>query len=191
MADRANTLGKAFLGLSVECARCHDHKYDPISQKDYYRMFGFFNSTNEIGTAVYGPDQTSGPSLLLTNSKNEKVIDFIKNKIADSEQKLNRIQKVVPVEKSAGEVLADLDKGLDQSTVAHYSFDKVTPSEDKVFQTSEVRNRKKPLKIKEPPIKPGRRGNALSPCQIKLAGTSIRNPFQPVCQFFPIRFTKT
>lgn len=161
VADRANTLGKAFLGMSVECARCHDHKYDPISQKDYYRMFGFFNSTNEIGTAVYGPDQTPGPSLLLTNQKNEKVIGFIKTKIADSEQKLNRIQKVVPVEKNAGEILADLEKGLGQSTVAHYSFDKVTPVKDKIFQNSEARNRKKPLEIKEPLIKPGRRGNAL------------------------------
>ncbi len=161
VADRANTLGKAFLGLSVECARCHDHKYDPISQKDYYRMFGFFNSTNEIGTAVYGHDQTPGPSLLLTNSKNEKVIDFIKTKIADSEQKLNRMQKVVPVEKSAKEILADLEKGLNESTVAHYSFDKVTPVVDKKFSTLEVKNRKDPLEIKEPLIKTGRRGNAL------------------------------
>ena len=39
VADRVNTLGRAFLGVSVECARCHDHKYDPISQKDYFRLF--------------------------------------------------------------------------------------------------------------------------------------------------------
>ncbi len=161
VADRANTLGKAFLGLSIECARCHDHKYDPISHKDYYRMFGFFNSTNEIGTAVYGHDQTPGPSLLLTDNKNDKVLDFIKTKIEDSEQALNRMQKVVPVEKGAGEILADLEKGLAQSTVAHYSFDKVTPVKEKVFKTAEVKSRKPPLEIKEPLIKPGRHGNAL------------------------------
>ncbi len=161
VADRANTLGKAFLGLSVECARCHDHKYDPISQKDYYRMFGFFNSTNEIGTAVYGHDQTPGPSLLLTDKKNDSVIDFIKNKIADTEQKLNRIQKVAPVEKDAREVLADLTKGLQQSTVAHYTFDKLMPVDDKKSRTPEAKNRTKPLEIKEPVTKPGRRGNAL------------------------------
>ena len=67
VADRTNTFGKAFLGLTLECARCHDHKYDPISQKDYFQFYSFFNSTDEIGHAVYGPDQTPGPALLLTN----------------------------------------------------------------------------------------------------------------------------
>ena len=44
-----NTFGRAFLGLSVECARCHDHKYDPITQKEYFRLFSFFNNVNETG----------------------------------------------------------------------------------------------------------------------------------------------
>ena len=39
VVDRVNTLGRAFLGLSVECARCHDHKYDPVSQKEFFRLF--------------------------------------------------------------------------------------------------------------------------------------------------------
>ena len=46
--DRTNTVGTVWLGLSVECARCHDHKYDPITQKDYYRLFSFFNALDEI-----------------------------------------------------------------------------------------------------------------------------------------------
>ena len=161
VADRANTLGKAFLGLSVECARCHDHKYDPISQKDYYRMFGFFNSTNEIGTAVYGPDQTPGPSLLLTRPDNESVIHYIKNRIANSEQQLNRIHKVAKVPLKAGEVVLDLNKSLEKSTLAHYDFEKIKPVKDKLFQSPEARNRAQPLELKEPAIKPGRRGNAL------------------------------
>ncbi len=74
VADRVHTLGKAFMGLTLECARCHDHKYDPISQKDYYQLFAFFNSTDEMGTAIYGPDQTPSPSLLLTNHEQEKII---------------------------------------------------------------------------------------------------------------------
>lgn len=49
VADRANTLGAAVLGLTVECARCHDHKYDPISQKNYYQLYGFFNSVPDEG----------------------------------------------------------------------------------------------------------------------------------------------
>lgn len=49
VADRVRTLSMDWLGLTMECARCHDHKYDPITQKDYYRMFAFFNQVPEHG----------------------------------------------------------------------------------------------------------------------------------------------
>ena len=48
IVDRTNTLGTVWLGLTLGCAQCHDHKYDPISQKDYYRLFAFFNSAEEL-----------------------------------------------------------------------------------------------------------------------------------------------
>ncbi|MFM8803744.1 MAG: DUF1553 domain-containing protein, partial [Planctomycetia bacterium] len=44
VADRVQTTATAFMGLTLQCARCHDHKFDPISQRDYYRLFAFFNS---------------------------------------------------------------------------------------------------------------------------------------------------
>ena len=43
--DRVNTVGTVWLGSTIECAQCHDHKYDPISQKEYYQLFAFFNNT--------------------------------------------------------------------------------------------------------------------------------------------------
>jgi hypothetical protein len=49
VTDRTNTFGKAFLGLTFECAKCHDHKYDPISQEEYFRTFDFFNQVAEKG----------------------------------------------------------------------------------------------------------------------------------------------
>ena len=50
VADRLETTSTVWLGLTVACARCHDHKYDPISQRDYYQLFAFFNSGVEKGT---------------------------------------------------------------------------------------------------------------------------------------------
>ncbi len=49
VTDRTNTFAKAFLGMTFECAKCHDHKYDPISQKEYFSTFAFFNQLNEKG----------------------------------------------------------------------------------------------------------------------------------------------
>jgi len=49
VADRVRTMSMAWLGLTLECARCHDHKFDPLSQRDYYQMFAFFNSVDETG----------------------------------------------------------------------------------------------------------------------------------------------
>ncbi|HEX4131728.1 MAG TPA: DUF1553 domain-containing protein [Pirellulales bacterium] len=48
-ADRVKTLGEAVLGLTLGCAQCHDHKYDPILQRDYYRLFAYFNTASDVG----------------------------------------------------------------------------------------------------------------------------------------------
>ncbi len=67
VADRVNTFGAAFLGLTMECARCHDHKYDPVMQADYFKMFAFFNNVNEAGQIPY----SGVPSPTLTVSSPE------------------------------------------------------------------------------------------------------------------------
>ena len=55
-AERTATVGSVLLGLTVGCARCHDHKYDPIRQQDYYRLFSFFNNNEEPGLYRQSPD---------------------------------------------------------------------------------------------------------------------------------------
>ena len=61
VADRVETMGTMFLGLTLNCARCHDHKYDPIAQKDFYRLFAFFNSIDEAGL---GPNNGNSPPFI-------------------------------------------------------------------------------------------------------------------------------
>lgn len=53
--DRVNTFGTAFLGLTIGCAQCHDHKFDPIAQREYYQLYAFFNSTIEEGHGKGAP----------------------------------------------------------------------------------------------------------------------------------------
>src|SRR6185436_10963009 len=48
MVDRVNTTGSAVLGLTLGCAQCHTHKYDPLSIDEYYRFYGFFNNVEEV-----------------------------------------------------------------------------------------------------------------------------------------------
>jgi hypothetical protein len=57
MFDRMDTIGKSILGLTIGCSQCHDHKYDPLSQEDYYRIFAFFNRSAEGSAPVYSPEQ--------------------------------------------------------------------------------------------------------------------------------------
>ena len=47
LEDLVGTLGQTFLGLSIQCARCHDHKFDPISQKEYYQVAALFGGVNQ------------------------------------------------------------------------------------------------------------------------------------------------
>lgn len=84
VADRTNTFGKAFLGLTVECARCHDHKYDPISQKDYYSLSAFFNNNNEYGQIPYNGEPS--PSITLPKPEAERQLSSIKAQLAIIEQ---------------------------------------------------------------------------------------------------------
>jgi hypothetical protein len=78
VADRTQTFGKAFLGLSVECARCHDHKYDPIAQEDFYSLFAFFNNVPEKGLIeTYGA--TPEPFITLSAEEIEAQLQFINN----------------------------------------------------------------------------------------------------------------
>lgn len=71
VADRTHTFSSAFLGLTVECARCHDHKYDPITAKEYYQLSSFFANIDERGLISYFTDATPTPAMPLPTSDQE------------------------------------------------------------------------------------------------------------------------
>ncbi|HEY0653256.1 MAG TPA: PSD1 and planctomycete cytochrome C domain-containing protein [Chryseosolibacter sp.] len=82
VTDRTNTFGKAFLGLTFECAKCHDHKYDPISQREYFSTFAFFNQLNEKG--LQGDIQLASladpPRISISNEDVKSILAFINKK---------------------------------------------------------------------------------------------------------------
>ena len=84
-ADRTHTFATAFLGLTVECARCHNHKYDPISQKEYYSLMSFFNSIPERGQISYF-DEAPMPKMKMISAELEAHIATTKEEIKLLEQ---------------------------------------------------------------------------------------------------------
>jgi len=93
VVDRANTTATVFLGLTLGCAQCHDHKFDPLSQKDYYRFLAFFNSCDE-------------PTLDLSPPESRKKQAGDRKNLADIEKKLSRFEKLdaAAVEKLEGQL---------------------------------------------------------------------------------------
>ena len=75
--DRAVTFGTAFLGLTFECARCHDHKYDPISQKNHFELFSFFNNIDELGLTPGGAGKIPKPYMTITEKEKNGVLSFV------------------------------------------------------------------------------------------------------------------
>ncbi len=96
--DRVETTGLTWLGLTFNCCRCHDHKYDPISQKEFYQLFAFFNSVDESG--VLSPQGKNGentpPLLTIKTAAHEKEIAKREAEIAKLDQELQQMKSQLP-----------------------------------------------------------------------------------------------
>ncbi|WP_291044551.1 PSD1 and planctomycete cytochrome C domain-containing protein [Dyadobacter sp. 50-39] len=77
--DKTKTFSTGILGLTVECAQCHDHKYDPISQEDYYRLFAFFNNSKELGFegAIDNTRPAKIPIMTISDEEAKSLLTFI------------------------------------------------------------------------------------------------------------------
>ncbi|WP_417847765.1 DUF1553 domain-containing protein [Thalassoglobus sp.] len=125
VADRTQTFGTAFLGLTLECCRCHDHKFDPITQSEYYQFSAFFDNIDEAGLYSFFTPAVPTPTLLLANDSQKKSIADLKASIAAEEDKLKAIADTQQAAfqtwlKEKPEVSAPV-----QGEVAYLDFEKV------------------------------------------------------------------
>ncbi len=97
VADRVKTTSTVWLGLTMECARCHDHKFDPISQRDYYRFFAFFNNVPERG--LDGSRGNAKPILTLPKPGG----DALKTQLAEAERAFRPVEEKLAKAQAAWE----------------------------------------------------------------------------------------
>lgn len=117
VAERTATTGTAFLGLTIGCARCHDHKFDPISQKNFFQLSAFFNSIDEFGL---GPtDLNRAPTLMLFKDYQRKKLDSLDQLILQKEKILEEYQ-VSEIKDYVGTISPDK---LLPKEIASYSFE--------------------------------------------------------------------
>jgi len=108
IADRVQTVATAFLGLTFECSRCHDHKFDPITQKEYYGLFSMFQNIDEAGLYSYFTPSPPTPAMMMMEPA-------AKDKMAALKTQVAALEKNAPPPLTA----PDLSRG----EVAHFTFD--------------------------------------------------------------------
>ena len=123
-SDRVNTFGTAMIGLTLGCAKCHDHKYDPIKQRDYYSLFAFFNNIDESGLYSHFTRATPTPTLLLWPEGKEQQHAELRKQIVQSEAKLKQTasdsEKAFQAWRALGENLSA------PQPIARFTFDSAT-----------------------------------------------------------------
>jgi hypothetical protein len=97
--DRVETMSFTWLGLTLNCCRCHDHKYDPFTQKDFYSLFAFFNNVPESGT-IQGASNRSGgnsePVIEVPDKEEEQQLAELRKKIEAAQSKVTETQLQLP-----------------------------------------------------------------------------------------------
>lgn len=107
--DRVETTATVWLGLTMGCCRCHNHKYDPISQKEFYRFYAFFNSIDEVG----GVDRRGNakPVLPLPTAEQTKKQQELTEQLARLQQQLNQQMSADALSKWEQEICQQIDRG--------------------------------------------------------------------------------
>ncbi len=94
--DRVETVSTAFLGLTIGCARCHDHKFDPFTQREYYQMAAFFNNVRELG--MTGDDGDFGPLLPLPDDNAKRELEKLAADLAQAADERDQVRQLARAE---------------------------------------------------------------------------------------------
>jgi hypothetical protein len=123
VVDRADTTATVWMGLTVGCARCHDHKYDPVSQKDFYRFFAFFNNVPERGLS--GGGGNSAPILKVPAGDLQLRINEARRSLAEAERESAVAQKELEAAQVEWEATAieKLPQPVEKGLVTHLSLE--------------------------------------------------------------------
>jgi hypothetical protein len=157
ISDRIHTIGIAFMALTIECARCHDHKYDPISAKDYYSMGAFFNSVDEFGLIQGGGTRGTvlpQPAMELPTPEQEKQLSKLSEEITAAEKQ--RAAHISSAEPAFQTWLASEKNFPSSELVGKFAFE----SQKKGLIANEA-DPKKPAKTGGNRLAPGKHGKGL------------------------------
>jgi hypothetical protein len=124
--DRVDTTSTIWLGLTTACAQCHDHKYDPISQKEYYKFFAFFNSLDE--QVMDGNQPNPDPFINAPTERQKEKLSALEKEIAAATEQLNA--PLPEIDAAQKEWLAKWDQKMEEQweTLDPVSFDSGGPS---------------------------------------------------------------
>ena len=134
MTDRVNTLGTAIMGLTFQCSRCHDHKYDPLTQKEYFQLCDMFDNIEESGLTSYWTDSMPGPTLLMLDQPRKLQVETLENAMASVRKaytaELGKLEKSQTVADWYGS-LHDWPQPDDTTLSAEFTFDKPLEESEK------------------------------------------------------------
>jgi hypothetical protein len=140
VVDRTTTVGTAFLGLTTGCARCHDHKYDPIPTKDFYALSGFFNSIDEPGFYNFGRNGVAGgPTLPWADAATEAQIAKARGVIGQREAeyaaaraaaRTQAVAAAATLLRDRSRLAALTQQSIDAGLQAYYPLDDTAPIPD-------------------------------------------------------------
>lgn len=155
VVDRVNTFGTAFLALTFDCTRCHDHKYDPLTQRDYYSLFAFFQNIDESGQTSYFTNSMPVPALLLSDDTTDAKLAHLRRQIQAKEKELEAER--TKAKSAFEEWLPTRPSTFAPRAVASFSFDEIANN-----QSANSADTKKPAQAVEgPKLVPGKIGNAV------------------------------